>query len=138
MGLRFYRRVHLCPGLSLNVSRSGPRLTFGVRGAHLPDLPVRWIVVVGVQPMLIQVLAAPGAPIVVLARAAHGHHLTTKVLARIEARPAVAVASCATLESNRSTAGLGAGKAPQLFLRRLMATLGQVAHHVAAARSRRR
>src|SRR5947199_10194405 len=35
MGLRFYRRVHLCPGLSLNVSRSGPSLTFGARGAHL-------------------------------------------------------------------------------------------------------
>ena len=35
MGLRFYRRVHLCPGLSLNVSRSGPSLTFGVRGAHV-------------------------------------------------------------------------------------------------------
>jgi hypothetical protein len=35
VGLRFYRRVHLCPGVSLNVSRSGPSLTFGVRGAHL-------------------------------------------------------------------------------------------------------
>ena len=35
MGLRFYRRLHLCPGLSLNVSRSGPSLTFGVRGAHV-------------------------------------------------------------------------------------------------------
>jgi hypothetical protein len=27
--------VHLVPGVSLNVSRSGPSLTFGVRGAHL-------------------------------------------------------------------------------------------------------
>jgi hypothetical protein len=35
MGLRFYRRVHLCPGLSLNVSRSGPSLTFGARGMHV-------------------------------------------------------------------------------------------------------
>ena len=35
MGLRFYRRVHLCPGLSVNLSRSGPSLTMGVRGAHL-------------------------------------------------------------------------------------------------------
>jgi hypothetical protein len=35
MGLRFYRRVHLVPGLSLNLSRSGPSLTFGVRGAHV-------------------------------------------------------------------------------------------------------
>lgn len=35
MGLRFYRRLHLCPGLSLNVSRSGPSLTLGARGAHV-------------------------------------------------------------------------------------------------------
>lgn len=35
MGLRFYRRVHLCPGVSLNVSRSGPSLTFGARGVHM-------------------------------------------------------------------------------------------------------
>lgn len=35
VGLRFYRRVHLCPGLAVNVSRSGPSLTFGVRGAHV-------------------------------------------------------------------------------------------------------
>jgi Protein of unknown function (DUF4236) len=35
VGLRFYRRLHLCPGLSLNVSPSGPSLTVGVRGAHV-------------------------------------------------------------------------------------------------------
>jgi Protein of unknown function (DUF4236) len=35
VGLRFYRRLHVCPGLSLNMSRSGPSLTFGVRGAHV-------------------------------------------------------------------------------------------------------
>src|SRR5579863_9954014 len=35
MGLRFYKRVHLFPGLSVNVSRSGPSLTVGVRGAHV-------------------------------------------------------------------------------------------------------
>ena len=35
MGLRFYRRVHLCPGLSVNLSRSGPSLSVGVRGAHV-------------------------------------------------------------------------------------------------------
>jgi hypothetical protein len=29
VGLRFYRRVHLCPGLSVNLSRSGPSLTLG-------------------------------------------------------------------------------------------------------------
>jgi hypothetical protein len=35
VGFRFYRRVHLCPGLSVNLSRSGPSLTLGVRGAHV-------------------------------------------------------------------------------------------------------
>jgi hypothetical protein len=35
MGWRFYKRVHLFPGLSVNVSRSGPSLTVGVRGAHV-------------------------------------------------------------------------------------------------------
>ena len=35
MGLRFYKRVHLFPGVSVNVSRSGPSLSVGVRGAHV-------------------------------------------------------------------------------------------------------
>ena len=35
MGLRFYRRVHLAPGVGVNLSLSGPSLTFGVRGAHV-------------------------------------------------------------------------------------------------------
>ena len=35
MGFRFYKRVNLFPGVSVNVSRSGPSLTFGVRGAHV-------------------------------------------------------------------------------------------------------
>jgi hypothetical protein len=32
---RFYRRVHIFPGLTVNVSRSGPSLSVGVRGAHV-------------------------------------------------------------------------------------------------------
>jgi hypothetical protein len=32
---RFYRRLHIFPGLSVNLSKSGPSLTVGVRGAHL-------------------------------------------------------------------------------------------------------
>jgi hypothetical protein len=32
---RFYRRVHVFPGLSLNLSKSGPSLTMGMRGAHV-------------------------------------------------------------------------------------------------------
>ncbi|MBV8775442.1 MAG: DUF4236 domain-containing protein [Deltaproteobacteria bacterium] len=32
---RFYRRIHLFPGLSLNLSKSGPSITIGLRGAHL-------------------------------------------------------------------------------------------------------
>ena len=35
MGFRFYRRVRLFPGVSVNLSRSGPSLSVGVRGAHL-------------------------------------------------------------------------------------------------------
>ena len=35
MGFRFYRRIRLCPGLSVNLSRSGPSLSVGVRGAHV-------------------------------------------------------------------------------------------------------
>ncbi len=35
MGLRFYRRLHLCPGLSLNLSRWGPSFTVGVRDPHV-------------------------------------------------------------------------------------------------------
>jgi Protein of unknown function (DUF4236) len=32
---RFYRRVHIFPGASINFSKSGPSLTLGVRGAHV-------------------------------------------------------------------------------------------------------
>ena len=35
MGFRFRRRVRLIPGLSMNLSRSGPSLSFGAKGAHL-------------------------------------------------------------------------------------------------------
>lgn len=33
--LRYYRRTKIMPGVSLNMSRSGPSLTFGARGAHM-------------------------------------------------------------------------------------------------------
>jgi hypothetical protein len=32
---RFYRRAQVLPGVRVNISRSGPSLTFGVRGAHV-------------------------------------------------------------------------------------------------------
>ena len=35
MGWRFYRRVRVLPGISVNVSKSGPSLTIGGRGAHV-------------------------------------------------------------------------------------------------------
>lgn len=35
MGLRFYRRVRVLPGLSVNFSTSGPSLSVGIRGAHV-------------------------------------------------------------------------------------------------------
>ena len=33
--VRLFRRVRLAPGISLNLSRSGPSVSLGVRGAHL-------------------------------------------------------------------------------------------------------
>jgi hypothetical protein len=35
MSFRFYRRLKIAPGLSVNFSRSGPSLSVGVRGAHV-------------------------------------------------------------------------------------------------------
>lgn len=32
---RFYRRVHIFPGLTVNLSKCGPSLSVGVRGAHV-------------------------------------------------------------------------------------------------------
>jgi Protein of unknown function (DUF4236) len=32
---RFYRRLRIFPGLSVNLSKSGPSLSVGVRGAHV-------------------------------------------------------------------------------------------------------
>jgi hypothetical protein len=34
MGFRFYRRVRLLPGISVNLSRRGISTSIGVRGAH--------------------------------------------------------------------------------------------------------
>jgi hypothetical protein len=33
--VRLFRRVRIAPGISLNLSGSGPSVSFGVRGAHL-------------------------------------------------------------------------------------------------------
>ena len=35
MGFRFYRRLRIAPGLSVNLSKSGPSLSVGIRGAHV-------------------------------------------------------------------------------------------------------
>ena len=35
MPFRFYRRRQILPGVRVNLSRSGPSLTFGVKGAHV-------------------------------------------------------------------------------------------------------
>jgi hypothetical protein len=35
MGLRFYRRIKLFPGVRINLSRSGVSTSVGVRGTHI-------------------------------------------------------------------------------------------------------
>jgi hypothetical protein len=35
MGFRFYRRVRILPGVSVNFSRSGPSLSVGLRGPQV-------------------------------------------------------------------------------------------------------
>jgi hypothetical protein len=32
---RFFRRVRIAPGLTINMSKSGPSLSVGARGAHV-------------------------------------------------------------------------------------------------------
>ena len=32
---RFFRRVHIAPGLTVNLAKAGPSLSLGARGAHL-------------------------------------------------------------------------------------------------------
>jgi hypothetical protein len=34
MGWRFYRRIKILPGITLNFSKSGPSISIGRRGAH--------------------------------------------------------------------------------------------------------
>lgn len=38
---RFYRRMRIFPGLTVNLSKSGPSLSVGVRGAHVTFGPKR-------------------------------------------------------------------------------------------------
>jgi hypothetical protein len=45
---RFYRRKTIVPGVRLNLSRSGPSLSFGVRGAHYTVGPGRRRATVGI------------------------------------------------------------------------------------------
>ena len=33
--LRFFRRVKVIPGVTMNLSKSGPSFSFGARGAHV-------------------------------------------------------------------------------------------------------
>ncbi len=35
MYMRLFRRVRIAPGISLNLAKHGPSVSFGVRGAHL-------------------------------------------------------------------------------------------------------
>ena len=35
MGLRFFRRIRIAPGVTLNLSKSGVSTSIGVRGAHV-------------------------------------------------------------------------------------------------------
>ncbi len=35
MGLRFFKRIKVLPGLSVNLTKSGPSVTVGMRGAHV-------------------------------------------------------------------------------------------------------
>lgn len=35
MSIRFFRRVTILPGVTVNLARSGPSLSVGVRGAHV-------------------------------------------------------------------------------------------------------
>jgi hypothetical protein len=32
---RFFQRVHIAPGLTVNLAKTGPSLSLGVRGAHV-------------------------------------------------------------------------------------------------------
>src|ERR1700720_1433103 len=59
---RFYRRVKIFPGLSLNISRFGPSLTAGARGAHM--MVGRWSVT--------RTVGIPGTGIYYTSR--NGHH----------------------------------------------------------------
>jgi len=34
MSFRFWRRIRIAPGVTLNLSKTGGSLSFGVRGAH--------------------------------------------------------------------------------------------------------
>lgn len=35
MGFRFRQKIHLAPGVDLNIGKSGPSVSVGERGAHL-------------------------------------------------------------------------------------------------------
>jgi len=62
VGFRFYRRVHVFPGLTVNLSRSGPSLSVGVRGAHVTVGPCGVTKTVGL----------PGTGVFYTSR--HGYH----------------------------------------------------------------
>ena len=88
---RFYRRVRLFPGLSLNFSKSGPSVTVGMRGAHL-TLGRRGVT---------RTISIPGSGIYYTSRTGyhtgfHSAHVETPVDTKTQAR-ADRVASLALL-----------------------------------------
>lgn len=58
---RFYRRVRIFPGLSVNLSKSGPSVSVGMRGAHVTFGPK------GIQ----RTVGIPGTGIYYTSRSGH-------------------------------------------------------------------
>jgi len=63
MGFRLYRRVQIIPGVRVNLSRSGPSVSLGIRGAH---------VTYGPKTGITKTVGIPGSGIFYTSRS--GHH----------------------------------------------------------------
>src|SRR5881396_1844614 len=100
---------------------------------HVPDLAVVGVVVVRVEPSVVQEFAAAGAAVAVLAPAVRPHDEAVEPRVRIEALAPPVVTRRAAHESRGNSVHLPAGEPDDLVAGGVPATLRQVAEDAAAA-----
>src|SRR5213594_2186036 len=118
-----------CQRSSIVTARSSAFVDQAAEARHMDYGALTLVVVVGVEPQVVERLPARRAPIPILASAAHPHDLPLELRARVEALPFPQPAVGAEAELVRYAVGLPTGEHFKLGRGRIASSLGEVANH---------